>query len=529
MNYDFEVIHKPGTDPMITVSDALSRTPITKNELESIGTSDIPNKIFHIQHLPGTEQTKTFLNNLYVREIAEHVNVNVLTRAQQKRTLSENATEQKATESVDKSPTVTYSDKNEPSDTKVLFEFGNLKVDRNELIRLQKADKQLEDVRQKLFRKSKTVCKKFYIDNDCLMNKSKTSKRYVLPRELAKVYLQYLHLFLGHLSQNKMIRQANRHVFIQNVHTLANDIVKSCCDCIRSKPAPKSLPIPAPPRHFSVKPFEKTHWDLWDAGSADSRGKRYLLGVTDELTSYTDGIPLPSKNEKVVAEAMLTLIFRYGIFNGTIVTDNGREWSSIWDRVCESLKLHHIRSSPYFSGSNGKIERKFRDLNTILRTHNIPISNWSSNIKYIMFLINNTPKAALGSLTPSEALFGRSLELPFETDQVESNAPFVPALNNYLRSLHPKLMELHYFRHKNSLRNRKNGVSLNIGDKCFAYKPCIENGKLSNQYQGPLEVVRRVGANTYELRDLLNKRILRRNIRHLRRIKSDDLLNFQVE
>ena len=88
-------------------------------------------------------------------------------------------------------------------------------------------------------------------------------------------------------------------------------------------------------------------------------------------------------------------------------------------------------------------------------------------------------------------------------------------------------MELHYHRHKKTLRQRK-GVCLNIGDKCFAYKPCVTNGKLSSQYQGPLEVTKRIGANTYELRDLLTNRIYRRNIRHLRRIKSDDLLNFQT-
>ena len=523
MNYDFEVIHKPGSDPMISVSDALSRTPITKEELESLGQSDIPNKIFHIKHLPGTRLSQDFTDDNVVCSLANRIGVNVLTRAQHK------LEDQKPAKSSNRQEQIIVQTNKTDKSTEILFEFGDIKVDRDDLIQRQKSDKQLQNIYEKLTKNSKTASKKFCIDNGCLMNKTKTTKRYVLPQDLGRIYMQYLHLYLGHLSQNKMIRTANRHVFITNIHEVANIIVTSCVDCIRSKPAPKTLPIPAPPRHFAEKPWEKTHWDLWDAGSKDSKGKRYLLGVTDELTSYTDGIPIPSKNEKTVAEAMLTLIFRYGIFSGTMVSDNGSEWSSIWKSVCESLKLHHIRSSPYFSGSNGKIERKFRDLNMILRTHNIPISHWSSYITYILFLINNTPKAALGSLTPSEALFGRSLELPFDNQEVEATAPFVPALNKYLRSLHPKLMAHHYSRNKNSLRQRKNGVSLNVGDKCFAYKPCITNGKLSSQYQGPLEVIKRIGANTYELRDLLNKRLYRRNIRHLRRIKSDDLLNFQVE
>ena len=147
-------------------------------------------------------------------------------------------------------------------------------------------------------------------------------------------------------------------------------------------------------------------------------------------------------------------------------------------------------------------------------------------------MMNNSPKAALGGLSPAECLFGRSLELPFNADdEIESNAPFVPALNNYLRKLHPQLMELHYYRHKNSLRklSRRKGLQLRPGDVCFAYKPSVENGKLTSQYQGPLEVHKRIGTNTYELRDCLNNRIYRRNIRHLRRIKSNDLLNFRTQ
>ena len=520
MNYDFDVIHKSNPDPMITVSDVLSRTPITKTDLEELSQrSDVPCKIFHLKVCPGTPQAAELLNEKSTVDFASHLGV--LTRAQKR---------------LEEKPDFHDSDDKisieEPEDKpeSIIFSFGNSQVNRDELSKLQKEDSYLRDIFEKLEKKSKTPTKKFFLDKGCLMNKSKDSNRFVLPDHLAQEYLQYLHIFLGHLGQNKMIKMANRYIWCHDIQSKANNVVKQCESCIRAKPAKRTPPIVAPPRHFESMPWAKVHIDLWDAGQSDRRGKRYLLGITDELTSYTDGIPLASKHEPRVAEALLELIFRYGIFDGTIISDNGREWSSIWDEVTRVLKIRHVRTSPYHSGSNGKIERRFRDLNMILRAHNIDIKQWSENIRYVLFLINNTPKDALGGLTPSECLFGRSIDLPLnvEENKVDVDVPFTKALNKYLQSLHPKLMELHYKRYSQSMKQTA-GISLSIGAQVFVYKPSVTNGKLSTQYSGPFTVTKRVGSNVYDITDKSNGKIYRRNIRHLRLLSPSSKLTIVNE
>ena len=247
--------------------------------------------------------------------------------------------------------------------------------------------------------------------------------------------------------------------------------------------------------------------------------------MTDSLTGFTDGICLSNKTEKLCVEALLTLIFRHGIFRADIVSDNGTEWSTIWDRVREELQLRHIRTSPYHSQSNGRIERKFRDLNSLLRTHKIDAKSWSEHISYILFLINNLPSERLGDLSPNEALFGRSINLPYDVidpNKIESDGSFTKSLNHYLKKLHPILMENMYARFKNNFRNSKNGRYLQPGDEVFAYKPDLKAGKLACNYFGPLKVVRRCYDNTYEIKCCSTGKIYRRNLRHLRRLTSRD-------
>ena len=527
--YQFKVIHKPGTDEMISVSDALSRTPISPSDLEeSQARPDLPDKIFHLRFCPGSSAALESTQELFTTTLAETLGINVITRARQKQ--MDTSISQPTSTEEPKSPIIAPPLNQQKNTPDILFRFGAREIDAPKLAELQNEDPCCRDIHAKILLNAKATIKKFTINNGCLMNTSHAHPRFVLPAILAKEYLIYLHTVIGHAGQNRMMTMANRHVWSKNLNGLATFVVNSCADCIRAKPAKTSRPVPAPPRHFDNEPWTKVYIDLWDAGRCDRKGKRFLLGITDELTSYVDAVVLPSKHEAKVAEGLLQLIFRHGIFRAHIVSDNGREWSSIWAKVTESLKIRHIRSSPYHSRSNGKIERSFRNLNVLLRTLQIDVNQWSEHIPYLLFLQNNSPKKILSGLTPSECLYGRSLNLPFESDtgKIDLDVPFTTAINKYLQQIHPILMERHYARYAKTLRQTPDGLRLSLGDRCFAYKPCIDNGKLSTSYSGPMVVQKIIGANTYELRDELTRRIFIRNIRHLRRLLPRDEITFET-
>ena len=96
------------------------------------------------------------------------------------------------------------------------------------------------------------------------------------------------------------------------------------------------------------------------------------------------------------------------------------------------------------------------------------------------------------------------------------------SLNNYLKKLHPILMENMYARFKHNFRSSKTGRFLKPGDEVFAYKPDLKAGKLACNYFGPLTVTRQCHDNTYEVRCCRTGKIYRRNLRHLRRLTSRD-------
>ena len=259
---------------------------------------------------------------------------------------------------------------------------------------------------------------------------------------------------------------------------------------------------------------------------SDIKGKRYFCAVTDELTGYVDGEPLGSKNERVVSECLLKLCLRNGILGGEIiVTDGGSEWAGIWNLVTKALHLNHVKTTAYFSQSNGRIERVFRELNVKFRLLEVNRKHWSLYLPYMLFILNNTPRETLGWKTPVECLFGRSMHLPYtySTQLEHKSEDFLKVLSNYMAELHPELMKLHYerFRKLNSRLPDGDSPKMDVGQKCFTYKPTIENGKLSIMYQGPYYVLKQIYADSYILECRQTNRRYRRHIKYIRIIPDE--------
>ena len=499
LNFEFDVIHKAGNDPIIQVADALSRTPVTKDDLVAMSERDeVPDRIFHMTHMPISNQNNSPSHNYNLRSTMKHI--------------LENHNVEKVEEPI--TATVDY-----------VVNFGDHKYSRDDLQKLQNDDNYISNIIKKLQLKAKSVVNDFIMDDGLVFKLAHNNKRIVLPSAIAEAWLEFIHVVHGHVGERKLRIISKRDVYIYGLDRKCNEVINACVDCIRAKPRPQMKQVPKRHCHFENEPFAKVHIDLWDAGQKDRKGKRYFLGLTDSLTGFTDGICLSNKTEKLCVEALLTLIFRHGIFRGDVISDNGTEWSAIWQKVSEELHLRHIRTSPYHSRSNGRIERKFRDLNSLLRTHKIEVSSWSEHIPYVLFLINNLPSERLGDLSPNEALFGRSINLPYDVinpNKIDVDANFTKSLNHYLKKLHPILMENMYARFKHNFRSSKTGRFLKPGDEVFAYKPDLKAGKLACNYFGPLTVTRQCHDNTYELRCCRTGKIYRRNLRHLRRLTSRD-------
>ena len=506
-NYQFKVLHKPGNHPWMASPDALSRA-IDFSELDLAAKEQediIPDKIFSLWHTPyiscieDEPRTKIFLRSLVRGSNADDTHI---LKAKENHVL----------------------------------EFGETALTLNDLKLLQEQDDYCKNMVNKIKLKCKSICKKFKIKQDLLyqIQRDSNNSRLVIPINLGKDFIQFLHIAFLHPGRKRINQIISRSFFIHKIGEVCDKVISQCVTCLAVKPRPALRPRKIRIKHFESVPFDRTHVDIWDSGRCDSRGKRYLLAITCGMTGYVDGIALHSKNEKAVSEALLTLFLRNGVLSGNvIVSDGGLEWAGLWDSITKALNLNHVRTSAYFSQSNGKIERIFRELNIKFKLLKMNIKHWSLYMPYCLFIINNTPRESLDNITPCEAIYGRSLHMPYEyiNDPQLKKENFLSALSQFINDCHPKLMEIHYNRYAKFFKRRPEGNApqLVIGQSVITYKPSITNGKLSCHYSGPYSVEKRLFKDTYLLKCPTTRRLYRRNIKYIRVLPVEAELNFSIQ
>ena len=115
------------------------------------------------------------------------------------------------------------------------------------------------------------------------------------------------------------------------------------------------------------------------------------------------------------------------------------------------------------------------------------------------------------------------LPYAYSTQLDHKGEDFLKVLSNYMAELHPELMKLHYerFQKLNIRLPDGNSSDLDVGQKCYTYKPSIENGKLTIMYQGPYYVSKKIYADSYVLECKETKRRYRRHIKYIRIIPDD--------
>ena len=489
-NFEYTIVHSPGASPVMASADCLSRLP--KSTLQELADhcdeGDIPDRIFTLMHLPHSAETETTTPmKRYLRALASG--------------------NEKQIPICDAEPK-----------GKTLLKFMDYNFNEADMKDKQEQCKTIANIRAKLLRKSKRTLKSFVLENDILFNTRKNMKRIVLPDGVAEEFLRYCHTSYGHCGSKQLSNIISKNVYVSKLNDRCNETCRLCVDCLRSKSRKMIRPSLIKKRSFEDTPWSKTSIDLFDLGKADNRNKRYLVTACDHLTGFLEAVPISNKTEKLVTDAVLQIILRHGL-NGRVITDNGCEFSQGFTDVLDKFRIIHVKTAAYMSRSNGKVERVHKELVSKLKLLDTTRSTWSHHYNYIQFLINNLPKGANDGLSAAEALYGRSLFVPFEViDPVEGQTePYIQALNRYLQELHPSLMKFQYTKYNRLLeKDHENTPILKLKSQALIWKPDISQGKLSKNWAGPYKVAKRLSKHTYLLIDETTKRRFKRNIRHLR-------------
>lgn len=298
----------------------------------------------------------------------------------------------------------------------------------------------------------------------------------------------------GHQGMNRTLKR------IQNYYTwtgMARDVeefIARCSSCQRNKVS-RINKIPMKITTSASKPMERVFLDIVGPLPITYNNNRYILTFEDDLTKFSEAIPLPDAEAETIAEAFVTKIICKFSAPQVILTDMGTNFlSKLFKAVCKLLSSKKINSSPYHPQTN-PVERTHRGLKEYLRSYvDKDQLDWCTWLPYAMFVYNTSTHSST-NYTPFETLFGFIARMPTPlTQRLDKCYNY----DNYVSLMKAKFQHSHKLARETMLskknksklyydRNAKE-VNYHVGDLVLLRKEARKN-KLQEIWQGPYEIL----------------------------------------
>ncbi|CAG2211387.1 unnamed protein product [Mytilus edulis] len=269
---------------------------------------------------------------------------------------------------------------------------------------------QSEKVRQKVLAESQdySVCdgvlykwfqKRFKTSPD-----EKYIKQLCLPLALRRhALLAYHDLNYGgaHLGLDRVLAALRQKYFWPKMHQTVKDHVLSCDRCQRIKvdhtrKNPPLNPLPV------VGPFDRWHMDFLKL-SKTNKGETYLLVLVDSCSKWVEAFAMKTQEASEVAKVLFKEVFsRFGAAR-FLVSDRGKSFmNNLVLSLCEIFDVTRYHTSLYHPQTNGAYCDQAQN-------------NWPDKLPGILMALRNSPSTQSTEFSPFHLLFGREMNLPFDT------------------------------------------------------------------------------------------------------------------
>ena len=146
----------------------------------------------------------------------------------------------------------------------------------------------------------------------------------------------------------------------------------------------------------------------------ESEGCSYLLTIIDRFSRWLEAVPLADMTAQTCARALLRhWVARYGVPD-TIVTDQGRQFTSeLWADLSTTLGISRARTTSYHPQANGMIERQHRTLKDrlIARDCTSGSGGWMEHLPFVLLGLSSSIRQD-AACSPADLLYGTPLRLP---------------------------------------------------------------------------------------------------------------------
>ncbi len=188
-----------------------------------------------------------------------------------------------------------------------------------------------------------------------------------MPPNLRENVARALHLPAHHSFENTLRRVAQRFWW-PHVRGDISAFVRGCEVCDRDR-NPNPNPHAALGHLPDHQPFASLYIDIVGGQGSLSlgAGPKSILTMIDKLTGWAEAVPINDQRAETVARVVNSVsIARYGAPE-QIHSDRGAQFeSALFEELCVAFGVDKTPTTPYRPQANGKCERLYRTLVTML-------------------------------------------------------------------------------------------------------------------------------------------------------------------
>jgi hypothetical protein len=319
----------------------------------------------------------------------------------------------------------------------------------------------------------------------------------------------------GHLGRDKTSEQLRRRFYWSGMDSEVERYVTSCDPCQRNKPSQQSpigllQPLPIPPRAWHT-----VSMDLITALPRSRNAHDAIVVFVCKLTRMVHFVPcVTAITAPQLAQLFTDNVVRLHGLPECILSDRDPRftasfWKSFWSGLGTSLAM----STSYHPQTDGQTENSNKTLETILRsTVNFEQTDWDHHLTAAELAVNNSKNATTG-YTPFFLVHGYEMRMPLDAAiaplrGADTNATASTTLARWKAALthaHANIEAAQARQARYADTSRRDAI-IRVGDRVLLSTKNIQllgdahrTRKLSARFIGPYTVVRKVGANAYEL------------------------------
>lgn len=336
-------------------------------------------------------------------------------------------------------------------------------------------------------------------------------------------------VFAAHGGFHKTVNRLRERYYWPSMRDDVRAYVNNCDVCRSTKSSNMSQRSPMGKYRDPTLPFHTVSIDFAGPYPRSSSGNRFMLVIVDAFSKYVIIEPLRESSAKqTISRIRRELFTKFGVPK-IIISDNGPQLkSNAFRDFLDEFGVTHWLTANYHPQANPTEAANKTILNAVRAyiRDNASHTKWDEHLVEIAFALNSALHSST-KLSPHQIIFGKTLPMnggdyDEKSRELEDNEG---GRNEKRILLHKKVAENLRKSYEASRRRydlvHSSTVEYNIGDTIWRRNTKLSEG--SNKYSAKLDrqfircvVVRRVGTNTYEVKDVDRDRYAVYHTSHLK-------------